>query len=131
MNTLTIAMHPRGKERPRKGQGRFYTPPATQAAEARIAQEYVAAKLPRNIEGPLRLYVRAVYAMPASWSKKKRAEMLGKYYESTPDCDNVWKLASDSLNGIAYGDDRHIADAGIQQTWGEADSLTIEIGPAT
>lgn len=131
MHTLTIAMRARGKQRPREGRGRWYTPPETQAAEDRIAREYCLAKLPRNLQGPLRLYVKAVYAMPASWSKKKRADMLGKYYESTPDCDNCYKLVADSLNGIAYGDDRHIADAGIQQTWGESDSLTIVIGQLT
>lgn len=35
--------------------------------------------------------------MPKSWSKRKRAEMMGLPHEATPDKDNLMKALSDSL----------------------------------
>lgn len=130
MHTLTIPMRAIGKARARVYGRRAVTPPATAEAEKRIAAEWVAAGLPRMIDGPLALHVEAVYAMPASWSRLKRAAGVGRPMRSVPDVDNLAKLALDALNGVAYPDDQHITDLGVSKIWGEADSLTIRIGPA-
>lgn len=124
--TLTIPMRARGKQRPRVYGRRAITPPETAEAEARIAAEWQAARLPW-IEGPVALHIEAIYAVPKSWSKKRKLAALGAPMESSPDFDNVAKLASDALNGVAYPDDRHIAHCGIRQVWGETDKLTITV----
>ena len=53
--------------------------------------------------------------------------LLGKSIDGA--FDALWPLVR-ALRGLAFAADAHIADAGIQQTWGESDSLTIVIGPA-
>lgn len=124
--TLTLPIRAIGKERPRFA-GHAYTPARTASTEALIAAEWVAAKLPRNLDGALRLYVRATYRVPASRQKGARKVEIGEPYDQTPDCDNVWKLCADALQGVAYESDRRIADAGIAQVWGDRDSLTITL----
>lgn len=45
--------------------------------------------------------------MPASWSKKRKAEMAGRPHRQKPDRDNIDKAILDSLfdkdEGIAFG----------------------------
>lgn len=127
-HTLTIPMRARGKQRPRVYGKRTITPPETVAAEKRIAAEWQAARLP-VVEGPVRVSVRAIYAMPASWSKRRRLMMDGAWCESgaIADADNCLKLCLDALNEVAFADDRHIADARIQKLWGRTDSLAITV----
>lgn len=58
--------------------------------------------------------------MPKSWSKKKRAEMLGKPHQSRPDIDNLLKSILDLLE-----DDSHIWDIYVRKLWGDAGSIEI------
>lgn len=61
---------------------------------------------------PLKISVRCYYPVPKSWTKKKKALMIGKYKTSTPDLDNIFKSIKDGLNGIAYKDDSRIVAYG-------------------
>lgn len=38
-----------------------------------------------------------IFAVPDSWSKKKKAEMLGKPMQSKPDNDNLFKAFTDTV----------------------------------
>ncbi|HLS19456.1 MAG TPA: RusA family crossover junction endodeoxyribonuclease [Paracoccaceae bacterium] len=127
-HTLTIPMRAIGKQRPRVYGHRAVTPPETKAAEARIAAEWMAARLPM-VEGPVALHIDAVYAMPTSWPVKRKIAALGAPMESARqcDCDNALKLCLDALNGVAYPDDRHVTEASVAQVWGQYDSLTITV----
>lgn len=46
---------------------------------------------------PLGVHVAAYVGMPASWSKRKRAEMDGKPHRQKPDGDNLLKSVCDAL----------------------------------
>lgn len=56
---------------------------------------------------PFSLSWRAYFEMPASWSKKRKAEMAGRPHRQKPDRDNIDKAILDSLfdkdEGIAFG----------------------------
>ena len=61
--------------------------------------------------------------MPASWSKKKRAEMDGQPHQQTPDKDNLEKALLDSI----YKNDSVVWDSRVTKLW--AQSGAIEIKP--
>lgn len=57
--------------------------------------------------------VIAYIAMPASWSKKKKAEHAGKMCRSKPDWDNIGKAVCDAL----FEEDSGIADGRTRKFW--------------
>jgi Holliday junction resolvase RusA-like endonuclease len=63
--------------------------------------------------------------MPASWSKKKKADMDGQPHKSKPDLDNILKALFDAL----YEDDAHIWYVTAKKIWSYDGK--IEITPLT
>ena len=63
-----------------------------------------------------------VLPMPASWSKKKKAEMDGKPHRQRPDRDNLEKALLDAL----YDDDSHIWDGRTTKIWGREGKIIIK-----
>ena len=68
-----------------------------------------------------RVRVEFRIAMPQSWSKKKKAEMLGKLHQQKPDHDNCAKAVGDAF-GI---DDGFIADGRYTKRWAEAGCIIL------
>ena len=62
-----------------------------------------------------------ILAMPKSWSKKKRAAMIGQPHQQTPDNDNLMKALKDAV----YQQDSHIWDYRISKIWGEKSLIVI------
>lgn len=106
------------KERARFGAGRTYTPRQTAHAEEWVRLSAMQAGV-ALIEGPVALDLTALVAVPASWSKRKRATALagGAWCARKPDLDNVAKLVGDALNGIAWADDSQIARITAERRW--------------
>lgn len=129
MRTLRIAIRAEGKARARAGRNGWYTPSRTKQLEQRIAQEWMLAGLGR-LSGPLSLRVVAEYAPPKSWSKRQREGICGTPFHGKPDADNALKLICDALNGVAYDDDRQLAEVAIRRVYAPADAVTIEIREA-
>ena len=65
----------------------------------------------------------ATFSPPASWSKKKRAAMLGTLHRVKPDRDNIDKALLDAL----FPDDQQIAKGSIEKRWGVAEGLEVTI----
>ena len=126
MVTFTVPGKPFGKQRPRSGQGRVFTPDQTVTAEAVIKIEAIP-HFPVPFEGPVRVMILAVFAIPASWSKKRQAESLGRPHTSKPDKDNIEKAVVDALNGVAFGDDAQIAAGGSRKVWGRVAKTIIRV----
>lgn len=59
--------------------------------------------------------------MPPSWSKKKRAEMLGKYHDQKPDVDNLAKGFMDAFKS----EDKHVAVLHAEKYWAEKGAVEI------
>lgn len=78
--------------------------------------------------GPLELSVSVYQHVPDSWSKKRKRE--AGYITGKPDCDNVLKLVSDSLNGIVFTDDSQIAQIKFSRRYtepGETEHVSVEV----
>lgn len=130
--SFVIPGAPFGKQRPRAstrpgGKGaRVYTPKETVQHEDKIGS-LALPHFPAPFEGPVRLVVEATFALPASWSKKKRAALLGQPHTSKPDASNVCKAVEDGLNRIAYADDAQVADQVTRKRWGEVAETRVTV----
>ena len=59
--------------------------------------------------------------MPASWSNKRRTEMLGKPHKQKPDIDNLVKALLDAV----LDDDSHVYEIRAVKFWDEVGSFFI------
>lgn len=125
--TITVAGEPQGKGRARAfRRGNFighYTPEKTRTYEGIIrsmAMDAMAGRLP--IEAPVEIELSMVFAVPASWSQKKRAQALAGQVRPAkkPDADNVIKAFTDAMNGVVYKDDVQIIKGRFSKSYGPA-----------
>lgn len=72
---------------------------------------------------PLEVRVIAYLAMPASWSKRKRAAMQGQFHRVKPDGDNVFKGVADAL----WEQDSCIAISRVEKRWCETGESRVEV----
>lgn len=128
---FTVPGAPFGKQRPRHTKGgHTYTPEQTKHHEKLIAWAYCsqcgAFRFPDGTTIELR--VTAYWPIPARATKSEREAMLSGEKRPTvkPDYDNIAKLVSDALNGIAFDDDRCIVDA-MQRKFYLTDPRTVVI----
>lgn len=120
----------RGKGRPRfsRRSGRAYTDDKTQNAEAWVRACAIDAGA-RPMLGPLEVTISVTTQIPASWSKRRRAEALEGQVSPTgkPDLDNIAKLICDALNGIAWQDDSQIISMTLCKSYGANPSASVEV----
>jgi Holliday junction resolvase RusA-like endonuclease len=112
-----------------RGRARAFNTAANERFED-VVRTIAAPMFPAPVDGPVALEVVAVFAPPASWSKRKRAAMLGKPHVQRPDADNIAKAVKDGLNRIAWGDDAQVCDLRVQKRWGEADGTIVRVQQA-
>ena len=120
--TFTVPGQPVGKGRARVGRAggfvRMFTPEKTATYESTIAlfadQAMAGQAL---ITGPVRLRLICRFAIPDSWSKKKRGQALqGAIYPATkPDADNITKAVCDAVNGIVWKDDAQVVELSVKK----------------
>lgn len=128
---------PQGKGRARlgkvNGHARMFTPAKTVAYEGLIAlaaKQAMAGRAP--LPGPVSVRLRCVFPVPASWSKKRRAEALGGLIRPTgkPDTDNVVKAVGDGCNGVVWVDDSAIVEVAAIKVYGETPGVWVEVAPS-
>ncbi len=67
----------------------------------------------------LRVDISCEYAMPKSWSNKKRDEYISLYKRSKPDLDNIAKSILDAM----FKEDEAVVELRARKSWG-IDNLT-------
>lgn len=120
---------PTGKGRPRLGKYGTYTPANTANYETLVKWTFVNEfKNFKPFEGAVKAKITAIFAVPKSYSKKKRAEALTKVdYTHKPDADNIAKIVLDSLNGLAYKDDSQVSALLVFKDYGEQEKVIVEL----
>jgi Holliday junction resolvase RusA-like endonuclease len=68
-----------------------------------------------------------VYALPKSFSRKKRGRLFGKYCKMYGDKDNIEKGILDAMSGVVYDDDRQITSGRTEKVWGDTNKIIIDI----
>lgn len=121
---------PAGKGRPRfMRNGHTYTPDATTEFENLVRLYYKMHKHGVKLDGEIKASIVAVFPVPKSDSKKKRAKKLEGTIRPTtkPDCDNIAKIVLDSLNHIAYDDDSQVVSLEVQKKYGEEPKTIVTL----
>ena len=110
----------RGKQRPqfKKKTGKAFTPNQTINYENWIKQCYIE-QSNKLLQGPIRARIEIYYSVPKSYSKRKIEAIKDgtDYPTKKPDSDNVAKIVLDSLNKIAYDDDKQVVELTVLKRW--------------
>lgn len=126
---------PQGKARARTfyndrlGKMQSMTPQNTVDYENLVRWSYKAAGGTYLGKGLFRVVIRAIYDIPASYSKKKReAAARGEIKPCVkPDVDNITKSILDALNRVAYYDDSGVIELKVSKEYGDSARVEVEI----
>lgn len=125
---------PRGKNRPRFGNGRTYTDKETTLAENEIRaawREAGALRVPDGLAISMEIWLYT--ERPAGHFKKDGSlSAEGARHlcpRRKPDVDNAAKLVMDALNGLAYRDDVDIVHLHVWRAWSTPAATRIVIQP--
>ncbi len=123
---FSVLGKPGAKGRPRarvagKKFAQVYTDAKTKAAEESFLAQALPYRPVTPLEGPLRVEFMFVMPIPKSKSKVWKALALSGGIRPTgkPDCDNLAKLALDSLNGVFFEDDAQVVELRCSKIYGE------------
>jgi Holliday junction resolvase RusA-like endonuclease len=129
---FTVPGKPVGKARPRfSRRGGVWTPSETIAQEERVRQAWAAAGSP-DIPGLVQIVLAFSFVRPASHFKKTgdlNTIGLAAVPGGHRDWDNLAKLVTDALNGLAFEDDRLICRAVVMKYWGGSEYTEVTIRP--
>ena len=131
--TFEIVGEPQGKGRPRfSTRGGFvktYTPEKTASYENFVKLCYLNKYKGQKLDGEIIAEITAYFSIPKSFSKKKRSEAIeGKIMPTKkPDTDNIAKTILDSLNGIAFEDDKQVVALLVKKLYGEEAKVVVTL----
>lgn len=79
--------------------------------------------------GEIEVIINTYYPIPKSWSKKKQKEALEGGFRPLvkPDLDNVSKIILDSLNKVAFDDDKSVCDLHIHKWYSHEPRVEVTI----
>ena len=125
---------PKGRPRfARRGQFvQTYTDSKTIEYETHVAlKARQAIGATKHLEGALNVFLYLRYAVPPSYSKKRRQACLaGEEYPKRQDLDNCYKSITDAMNGIVYLDDSQIVEAHIRKVYDEVAGANVMVQEA-
>ncbi|MFU0784281.1 RusA family crossover junction endodeoxyribonuclease [Clostridium sp.] len=127
---FTVPGQPVAKARPRVTKRGFtYTPKKTVNYENWVKECYYTQNKDKRLNGQIRAKIRAYFSIPKSTSKKKRNEIIAGDIRPTkkPDTDNIAKIILDSLNTIAYDDDKQVIFLQIEKFYSVIPRVEIEL----
>ena len=123
---------PQSKQRPRasviNGHARMYTPKDTVNYENLVRYTYQS-EVGKKLDGAISAEIKAYFPIPKSISKKKHDLMASEEFPClcSKDCDNVAKICLDSINKIAYDDDRQIYKLTVEKWYSDNPRVEIEL----
>lgn len=118
------------KQRPRFNGKFAYTPKETVSYENWVKTCYLEKyRGQKPLEKPLKVKIIAYYDIPKSTSKKKQQQMLNDEIFPTvkPDTDNIAKSILDSLNKIAYLDDKQVVKLEVEKYYSTNANVAVMI----
>ncbi|EHN15506.1 endodeoxyribonuclease RusA family protein [Clostridium sporogenes PA 3679] len=126
---IIIDGKPMGKQRPRFNSKTrsVHTPSKTVNYENWVKLCYQQQCKGEKLTGEVTAFINAYYAIPKSTSKKNKKDMLLGIVRPIikPDVDNIAKVILDSLNGLAYKDDKQIIFCSISKWYGENPKVEV------
>lgn len=131
---FVVPGEPRGKGRPRFGKTRggisiAYTDAKTASYEnlVKLAARAAGAVI---TDAPLCVSIVAHFAPAPSWPKKRQAAALAnEFVPGKFDVDNIAKAVLDGLNGVAFVDDKQVADLRVRKEFASTPGVTVSVFP--
>lgn len=123
---------PKGKSRPRasviNGHARMYTPKDTVNYENLVRYTYQS-DVGVKLEGAIEAKIIGYFPIPKSTSKKKAELMRTKQipYTNKIDTDNLAKIILDSINNIAYDDDKQVYRLEVEKWYSDNPRVEVEL----
>lgn len=116
------------KERPRfnRKTGRTYTSADTQKSERSIAK-WAKEEGFKAVTYPIKIRLEIIEPHPKDDEGLVLLSLRGFVYHQKGDVDNYGKTVLDALNGIAYKDDKQIADLHLLRRYGRTPGFQIRI----
>lgn len=133
MREFKIPGKVQAKQRPRFSKsGIVYTPKETRVYEnfVRVCySDYADQYKWEPYVGQIRAEVEVFVQVPKSDSKlKKQTKLVGEIRPTTkPDCDNLAKSILDSLNGLAYQDDKQVVELEVKKFYAEQPEVKVKL----
>lgn len=136
MNEITFIVHsePVGKHRHRSmvlpnGMIHNYNSKKNTDYEKLVAMEYKRQCSHIYFTGELEVIINAYFSIPKSWSKKKKEQALQGILrpQTKPDTDNISKIILDSLNTVAFDDDKQVTDLHIHKYYSDEPRVVVTI----
>lgn len=129
MIEFEILEKPQGKARPRICRYGTYTPEKTKNYEELVKYTFKSKYTGLEpLEGAIEANITAIFEVPKSYSKKRRAELLeNQVHTIKPDTDNIAKIVLDSLNGLAFKDDSQVTKLTVVKMYGEQAKVIVKL----
>lgn len=127
MVRFEIPGEPRGKARPRFGNGKAYTDKNTVLYEQLVALKYREAAGAFDFSGAVRMVIDVYHPLPKRDSKRMRDTKLLMPAVHKPDADNVAKIICDALNGVAYHDDTQVTTLTVRKHYAETGNVIVRM----
>lgn len=134
---FSVPGKPQGKARARtvhradNGRSISYTPDNTVLYENFIKDQFLNHSKGFYMERgkPVAIRIVARFLPPKSASKKRKLDMLeGRELPlKKPDMDNIVKVVSDALNGVAYHDDAQIVYVTAKKAYSAIEGLDVTV----
>ena len=132
--SFSIPGEPKGKQRPYSGKDKFghtimFTPAQTRNYENWVKTMYMVECRNKKLSGAIEAVITGYFRVPKSESKKRRGLMLQNliHYTKKIDCDNMAKIILDSLNKIAYDDDKQVVRLTVEKLYAEDDRVEVTL----
>lgn len=120
-----------GKQRPRFNSKTrsVHTPSKTVNYENWVKLCYKQQCKGEKLTGQIIANIMAYYPIPPSASKAKKDRMISNLDRPTkkPDVDNIAKIILDSLNNIAYDDDKQVISCCISKWYSNVPRVEVEL----
>jgi len=113
---------PQPKQRPRFSNGHVYTPSKTKSYESIVGWKCREVYKRPPIDKPVTVSLEINLALP-----KRTKDKVGDWCMKNTDIDNVGKVILDSLNGIAYLDDKQLVELNVTKKWNSSDYVVVKI----
>ena len=98
------------------------------AKEKKLAQKIVASQWCRELfQKPISLDLKFLMPIPKTFSKKKRAQLIGSPHVKKPDTDNLIKFIMDSMSGIVFKDDSCVYNLKATKLYSETPKTIIKV----
>ena len=130
MLKFTIPGEPKSKLRHRTTrQGFTYNPKQNIEYENWVKQCYCIKHKQKRLEGEIKATIKAYFKIPKSTSKKRRKLMIEEKIRPTkkPDTDNLAKIVLDSLNTLAFDDDKQVVDLKVEKFYSEEPRVEVTL----